>query len=121
MTQEKVTYRAEWHGTVLVESDDTIRVEGNRYFPPESLRPEFFRNSTHSSVCPWKGTAQYFSVDVAGDHNEAAAWYYPNPSTAAQHIRNYMAFWKGVDVVKVRRDGDETAHRPRFFARLMGR
>ena len=90
--------RAIWNGTVLAESDDTVVVEGNHYFPLESLRREHFRDSDLHSVCPWKGTASYYDVVVGDAVNAGAAWYYPTPKPAAQEIAGRVAFWKGVQV-----------------------
>ena len=90
--------RASWNGVVLAESDKTEIVEGNHYFPPESLRPEFFRPSETHTVCGWKGTASYYTVDANGRLNPDAAWYYPEPLPAAAKIKDYVAFWKGVRV-----------------------
>jgi uncharacterized protein (DUF427 family) len=90
--------RAIWNGTVLAESDRTIVVEGNHYFPPDALRREFFRDSGTRTVCSWKGTANYYNVEVNGEVNKDAAWYYTTPSRAAANIKNYVAFWKGVQV-----------------------
>ena len=92
--------RAEWNGTVLAESDDTVVVEGNHYFPRESLAGERFAPSDRKSVCPWKGTASYYDVTVDGDVNPAAAWYYPEPKAAAAEIRDRVAFWNGVTVTE---------------------
>ena len=90
--------KAVWNGTVLAESDDTVVVEGNHYFPPASLRREFFADSDHTTVCPWKGTASYYDV-VAGDQtNPNAAWVYRDPKAAAAEIKDHVAFWKGVRV-----------------------
>ena len=91
--------KAIWNGTVLAESDQTEVVEGNQYFPPDSIKREFFKPSATSSVCPWKGTASYYTIDVAGKQNADAAWYYPEPKDAAKQIKGYVAFWKGVSVV----------------------
>ncbi|MDE2223815.1 MAG: DUF427 domain-containing protein [Rhodanobacteraceae bacterium] len=91
--------RAIWKGTVLAESNDTVIVEGNHYFPAESLNKQCFRGSPHSTRCPWKGTASYFDVVVAGEVNPNAAWLYANPSEAAAEIRGRVAFWHGVEVV----------------------
>ncbi len=88
--------RAIWKDCVIAESNDTIEVEGNRYFPAESLKREHLRDSTRQSVCPWKGTASYFDVVVGEEVNPAAAWYYPEPTMAAANIRGYVAFWHGV-------------------------
>lgn len=90
--------RATWNGAVLAESYDTILVEGNHYFPPDSVRREFFRDSSRHTVCSWKGIASYYDVEVDGQQNQAAAWYYPEPSPAAAEIKDYIAFWRGVRV-----------------------
>lgn len=90
--------RATWNGTVLAESDDTIVVEGNHYFPAESVTAELLEPSDHATVCPWKGTASYKSIVVDGQRNENAAWYYPAPKDAAAEIKDHYAFWKGVTV-----------------------
>ena len=89
---------ASWNGTVLAESDDTVVVEGNHYFPREAVRDDVLVDSARSSACPWKGTASYFSVVVDGQTNADAAWYYPEPKDAAAEIRGRVAFWKGVEV-----------------------
>ncbi len=90
--------RAIWKGAVLAESDQTVVVEGNHYFPPGSVRTEFLRPSETHTVCPWKGTASYHTVEVNGERNPDAAWFYPNPSAAASKIKDHIAFWKGVRV-----------------------
>jgi uncharacterized protein (DUF427 family) len=90
--------RALWKNVVLAETDDTVVVEGNHYFPVDSLSREYFRNSDHHSVCPWKGTASYFDVVVGDDTNANAAWYYPTPSEQARQIKDRVAFWHGVEV-----------------------
>ena len=90
--------RAVWNGTVIAESDDTVVVEGNHYFPKESVNPSVLRESGTQSVCPWKGTASYFDLEVGGQVNRGAAWYYPEPKEAAAQIRDRVAFWKGVTV-----------------------
>ncbi len=90
--------KAVWNGTVLAESDDIVTVEGNAYFPATSLKPEYVKPSSHTSVCGWKGTAQYYSLDVNGAANKDAVWYYPEPKDAAAQIRGRVAFWKGVTV-----------------------
>ena len=92
--------KATWEGTVLAESNQTIEVEGNQYFPPDSVHKEFLQESEHHSVCPWKGTANYLDVVVNGKKNSDAAWFYPEPSKAAKQIKNYVAFWRGVRVEK---------------------
>lgn len=91
--------KAIWNDTVLAESDDTVVVEGNHYFPAASLREEYFSESDHHSVCPWKGTASYYDVVVGDAVNAQAAWYYPQPKEAAAQIAGRVAFWKGVRVV----------------------
>ncbi|MGF1663660.1 MAG: DUF427 domain-containing protein [Kineosporiaceae bacterium] len=90
--------KATWNGAVVAESSDTVVVEGNHYFPPDSVRREHLRESATTSVCPWKGTASYWSVEVDGQVNPDAAWYYPQPSEAASQIKDHVAFWKGVEV-----------------------
>ena len=89
---------ATWNGTVLAESDDTVVVEGNHYFPRSSVRADLLRDSATTTVCPWKGTASYHSVEVDGQVNADAAWYYPTPKAAAAEIEDRIAFWKGVTV-----------------------
>jgi uncharacterized protein (DUF427 family) len=90
--------KATWKGTVLAESDDTVVVEGNHYFPAAALHREHFRDSATHTVCPWKGTASYYDVVVGADVNRDAAWYYPAPKPAAANITGRVAFWKGVQV-----------------------
>ena len=90
--------KALWNNTVIAESADTVVVEGNHYFPPDSIQAEYFKPSDTTSVCPWKGTASYYSLDVDGQQNADAAWYYPETKEAANNIRGRIAFWKGVEV-----------------------
>ena len=90
--------KATWNGIVLAQSDDTVVVEGNHYFPPESLAREYFIDSATTTVCPWKGTAGYYSLVVNGETNRDAAWYYQSPKPKAAEIRDRVAFWKGVQV-----------------------
>ena len=90
--------KAVWRGKVLAESEHTEKVEGNHYFPPESVKREFFRESATHSVCPWKGTASYYTVAVDGNENADAAWFYPDPKDDAKHIKDHVAFWRGVEV-----------------------
>jgi len=90
--------KAVWNGAVLAESDKTIVVEGNHYFPKDSVHSEYFHASDTHSVCPWKGTASYHDVEVNGQRNADAAWFYPDPKPAAAQIKDYIAFWKGVRV-----------------------
>jgi len=89
---------ASWEGAVLAQSDRCVVIEGNQYFPADSVRREHLAPSDHTSVCSWKGTAQYYDVVVAGKRNPNAAWYYPTPLPAAKQIAGYVAFWKGVSV-----------------------
>jgi uncharacterized protein (DUF427 family) len=90
--------KAVWNGAVLAESDATIVVEGNHYFPPESIHREYFKPSSTHTTCPWKGQASYYTIEVAGKVNQDAAWYYPEPKDAAKNIKNYVAFWKQVEI-----------------------
>ena len=90
--------RATWNGTLLAESDDTVVVEGNHYFPPDSIVPGVLADSDTTSRCPWKGTASYHDVVVDGEVNRDAAWYYPDPKPEARSIAGHVAFWKGVRV-----------------------
>jgi len=92
--------KATWHGATLAESDDTVVVEGNHYFPPDSLQSEFFQPSETHTVCPWKGAASYYDVLVGGDTNADAAWYYPDAKPEAKEIEGRIAFWKGVEVTE---------------------
>lgn len=89
---------ASWNAEVIASSEDIVHVEGNAYFPRESLKDGFFEESDHRSTCPWKGRARYLHVVVNGERNEDAAWYYPNPSPLARKIQDRVAFWKGVKV-----------------------
>jgi len=91
--------QAIWNGEVLAESDETIVVEGNHYFPPSSIIQAHFKPSDHHTVCSWKGLASYHHVEVDGKRNSNAAWYYPDPSQAADKIKGYVGFWHGVQVV----------------------
>lgn len=93
-----MTVRAEWNDTVLAESDDTLVVEGNHYFPADAVRRELLDDSPTTSVCPWKGTARYYDIVVDGARNAGAAWYYAEPKQAAAEIKDRVAFWKGVRV-----------------------
>ncbi len=89
---------ATWNGQVIAQSDETVVVEGNHYFPPESINRDFFESSDTGSVCPWKGTAAYYDVVIEGKTNPGSAWYYPAPKDAASEIKDHVAFWKGVEV-----------------------
>ena len=90
--------KASWNGHVIAESDDTVVVEGNHYFPASALNREYVVESNHRSSCPWKGQARYYSLLVDGDLNPDAVWYYPDPMEAAEMVRDRVAFWKGVQV-----------------------
>jgi len=90
--------RAIWNGEVLAESDETVVVEGNHYFPPASIHQAYFQPSATTTVCAWKGTASYYDVAVNGKVNKDAAWFYPAPKSAAAEIAGHVAFWKGVEV-----------------------
>lgn len=90
--------KAIWNGAILAESDQTIVVEGNHYFPPDAIHREHFTDSNTHSTCPWKGLASYYNVVAAGQINKDAAWYYPAPKDAAKQITGYVAFWRGVKV-----------------------
>lgn len=92
--------KAIWNGQVIAESDQTISLEGNHYFPAEAVRREFLEPSDTHTTCPWKGVASYYHVKVDNQINRDAAWYYPEPSEAAKQIKGYIAFWKGVQVVE---------------------
>lgn len=89
---------ASWNDQVIAQSDATIVIEGNHYFPPESVREEFLSDSATQTTCGWKGTASYKSITVNGSTNADAAWYYPTPKDQAANIKGYLAFWKGVKV-----------------------
>ncbi len=90
--------KAVWNNTVLAESDNTVVVEGNHYFPAGDINEEFFTASNTKTNCPWKGQASYYNVEVDGQVNRDAAWYYPSPKQAAKNIEGYIAFWRGVRV-----------------------
>jgi uncharacterized protein (DUF427 family) len=92
--------KAIWNGAVIAESDRTVMMEGNVYFPNDSVKQEYLRPSETHTVCPWKGTASYRRLEVDGKRNLDAAWYYPEPSAAAQDIKEHVAFWKGVRIEK---------------------
>lgn len=91
--------KAVWKDTILAESDETIVVEGNHYFPPTAVKQEYFQESSNRTVCPWKGVASYYDIVVDGELNKGGAWYYPSASEAAKNIEGYVAFWRGVRVV----------------------
>jgi len=90
--------KAAWNGKVIAESNECKGIEGNYYFPPESIKKEFFKVSETTTVCRWKGDAKYYNIIVDGKENKDAAWYYPEPKEKAKEIKNHIAFWKGVEV-----------------------
>ena len=90
--------QAIWNGEIIAESDDLVQVEGNYYFPKDSIKSDFLQASATQTVCPWKGTASYYSLQVGGKENKDAVWYYPSPKDAAKAIAGRVAFWKGVEV-----------------------
>jgi uncharacterized protein (DUF427 family) len=90
--------KAVWNGAVLAQSEDTVVVEGNHYFPANSINADLFEDSSTHSICPWKGEASYKTVVVDGERNPDAAWYYPQPKDAAAQIKDHFAFWHGVEV-----------------------
>ncbi len=92
--------KAIWNGTIIAESDDIIHVEGNYYFPPQSVKTEFLTNSNTHTTCQWKGVASYYNVVVNGEVNKDAAWHYPSPSSLADKIKNHVAFWRGITIEK---------------------
>jgi len=89
---------AQWNGAVIAQSDETIEIEGNHYFPPDSVDSKFLQSSDTHSTCPRKGLASYYDIEVDGKINKDAAWYYPEPKEAANEIKGYVAFWKGIMV-----------------------
>lgn len=90
--------KAIWNNQIIAESDETIVVEGNHYFPEDSINKEFFKGSDTFTVCPWKGRASYYTVAVGDEVNQDSAWYYPEPKERAKQIQNYIAFWRGIEV-----------------------
>ncbi len=90
--------KAIWNGVVLAESEKTVVVEGNHYFPPGSVNHEYLEESSTHSTCPWKGEASYYNISVGGKENRDAAWFYPDPKQAASKIKDHVAFWRGVEV-----------------------
>ena len=109
--------RAHWNGAVIAESDDTVIIDGNHYFPAESVDEHYLVPSTTTTVCPWKGQASYYSVNVDGQLNRDAAWYYPSPSSAAKKITGRVAFWHGVKI----EDAGPSEARRSFFDRFRRR
>ncbi len=92
--------KAIWNNTILAESDRTIQVEGNYYFPASTIKKEYFKNSDTHTTCPWKGVASYYTLEVNGKVNKDAAWFYPETKPAAREIKGYVAFWRGVKIEK---------------------
>lgn len=92
--------KAVWNSAVIAQSDATVVTEGNHYFPPDSVRRDYLTNSSTHTACHWKGLASYYTIEVEGKCNVDAAWCYPDPSPEARQIAGYIAFWKGVDIVK---------------------
>ncbi len=92
--------KAVWNGAVVADSNATRVVEGNHYFPPASIDRKYFKDSRTTSICPWKGEASYYTLEVDGTRNEDAAWHYPKPKEAATEIKSYIAFWRGVEVTE---------------------
>lgn len=90
--------KASWNGATIAESGQTIVIEGNHYFPPDAVNRDYLQPSSTHSTCPWKGEASYYNVEVNGETNKDAAWYYPEPKSAAAEIKNYVAFWRGVKI-----------------------
>lgn len=90
--------KAIWNDQIIAESDQTVVVEGNHYFPPTSIEKSFFKASNTHTTCPWKGEASYYTLSVNGKENPDAAWFYPNPKAAAAEIKDHVAFWKGVSI-----------------------
>lgn len=92
--------KAIWNGVTIAESNKTVVVEGNHYFPLSTVNKDYLRPSDTHTTCPWKGVASYYSIDVKGDLNPDAAWFYPEPKPEAENIRDHVAFWHGVEVIK---------------------
>jgi uncharacterized protein (DUF427 family) len=90
--------KAIWNDQIIAESEETVVVEGNHYFPPSSINKEFYKETETHTMCPWKGTSSYYSLHVNGEENKDAAWYYPEVSELAKNIKGYVAFWKGIKV-----------------------
>lgn len=92
--------KAIWQDQVLAESDETIVIENNHYFPPSSINPEYLVSSKTETNCAWKGVASYYNIEVDGNKNIDAAWYYPSPKDAASEIKDYVAYWRGVEIIE---------------------
>jgi uncharacterized protein (DUF427 family) len=95
---KKEIMKATWNGAVIAESNETVVVEGNHYFPPDAIDKQYFKSSDTHTICPWKGEASYYNVVVNGETNKDAAWYYPETKPEANNIKGYVAFWRGVKV-----------------------
>ncbi|MBA3899693.1 MAG: DUF427 domain-containing protein [Bacteroidetes bacterium] len=93
--------QAKWNGAILAQSNETIIVEGNHYFPKEDIRFQYFKESDEHTFCPWKGTASYYDIEVDGNVNHGGAWYYPNPKPKAAEIKDMVAFWRGIKVEEI--------------------
>lgn len=91
--------KAIWNGAVIAESENTVIVEGNHYFPKNAVKDDVLKSSSKTTICPWKGTAHYYTITVEGKENPDAAWYYPTPKNEAAQIKDRIAFWRGVEVV----------------------
>lgn len=92
--------KAIWNGEIIAESDNTIVIEGNHYFPPDAIKKDFYKPSDTHTICPWKGEASYYTLEVNGQENPDAAWYYPETKELANNIKGYIAFWRGVEVTE---------------------
>ena len=92
--------KAIWNNQIIAESDQTVVIENNHYFPPESIKKDFFKPSETHTTCPWKGEASYYTITVEGKENKDAAWYYPEVSQLAKSIKGYVAFWRGIEIEK---------------------
>lgn len=92
--------KAVWNNQVVAESDNTVVIEGNHYFPPKSIKQEYFKSSQLHTTCPWKGQASYYTLEVDGKENKDAAWYYKQPSELAKSIKDHVAFWRGVEITE---------------------
>jgi uncharacterized protein (DUF427 family) len=119
--QVMTSYQAVWNGRVIAESSDTVKVEGNRYFPADSVNREYLAPSRTHTTCPWKGEASYYSLTVDGKTNRDAAWFYPQPSSEAEHIRDHVAFWQGVRVQKVQDQSAPSSEHTAWWRRLSAR
>ncbi len=92
--------KASWNGVTIAQSDETLVLEGNHYFPPSAVDMNYLLPSATKTVCPWKGLASYYTINAGGELNQDACWYYPDPTAAAMNIKGYLAFWRGVEVTR---------------------